>query len=220
MFKLKLETIQSAGTDLFHLIFQAPAEVMESYKVPGQFLVLQDGDSKGYFALAMRPGSEKLELLVKNEGDLAQKLCALKPGATVDSTEAQGPGFPLEKAKDRNLHIFSMGSAISAFRGIMHGFRAKEYTFANLTLWQGAFTRRHLPFSKEYPQWGLAGATIHVCVDMEVGSSGNIWQTMAQKKPDFSDAVCFWAGSEAFGKDIFRSGEPLGIKRDDFHTNV
>jgi NAD(P)H-flavin reductase len=56
----------------------------KDYTKGGQYIQIKVGDSKpAFYAIASAPSPEKpLEIIVKNQGDTAEKLCDSKPGTT------------------------------------------------------------------------------------------------------------------------------------------
>lgn len=182
---------------------------------PGQFLVVTDGSSEGFFAIANRPGREHLELLVKNKGDLAEKLCAAKAGAKFQSGAAQGNGFPKPDVTKQALHLFSMGSGIAPLRALIQTYLDGEWPGNAVTLWQSAFRRESLPFANEYAAWREAGLRVFECLD-DAGdaSTGNVVDQLALHKPDLKDSTVYWIGSKPYGEAVKTAALALGLQPD------
>lgn len=174
-----------AGDGLRLLTFSdAPAE----YTRPGQFVTASvNGLKAGFFALASVPG-EPVMLLIKNSGELAELLCALEPGASVEMSDAMGKGFPV--TGEGELVVLCNGSAISACRPVIEAELASGLPRPVHFLF-GVLEPRHRSFLADLERWANAGVKVHTVVG----------------EPDGS-----WTGATGF---VQAAAADLGLCRDD-----
>jgi len=217
MAMIKLEDTKAAGTHLHHLTFSVPHEVSSSFKTPGQYIVMNEGEEKGFFAIASLPGSEQLEFLIKNQGGLAEKICQMKTGETIEASEAQGNGFDMASASGKDVHLFSMGSGIAPFRSFIQWKMAGNGNLKSLCLWQASFTKDHLPFVDEYASWQEGSVKVFECLDE--GGGKNLHDTLNEVKPDLASAMCYWIGSKPFGEEVAKTCIELGLPENNLKSN-
>ena len=147
--------------------------IAEGYTIPGQFITATTGDLKpGFFAIASSPG-QPIELLIKNSGETAERLCALQAGDSIEVSEPMGKGFPVEKAEGRDLVFLVNGSGISAVRPVIEA-QIKSGLTREIHFLYGVRTPAHRPFLADLEWWGNAGITIHTVCDEaeELGWTG------------------------------------------------
>ena len=118
-----------------------------------------------------------------------------------------------------------MGSGLAPLRAyILSSMRRKSGVPAadKLCLWQGSFTREHLPFREEYEKWESAGVEIVLCLDDQAdfpGDSGNVVQRLKRNTPDLRDSAAFWIGSKEFGQALLVATGQLGLAPERLMTN-
>lgn len=97
------------------------------YTRPGQYIQVKVGEEgkPGFFAIASAPDANNqgvLELLIKNAGDAAEKLCASEAGAQVDASPVQGKGFPIDRIPAEShstVFMFATGTGISPIKALI-----------------------------------------------------------------------------------------------------
>jgi len=217
--KLQLILARDSGKNLKHLVFEAGFDFTTTYSMPGQFIEAKRGDTKGFFAIANSPEKQEIELLVKNEGT-GQAFAEMKSGESMDAGPAMGGGFDLDAGRNRDVHLFSMGSGIAPLRALIQSFLDGKFQPSKITLWQGAFTREHLPFQYEYEIWEKSGIKIELCLDQENGHSGeNVAQKLTRLRPNLSRSVAYWIGSKPFGEAVSVAALQLKLDSKMLFTN-
>jgi NAD(P)H-flavin reductase len=94
-FSATVVAARDVGGALRALTLRLPREVAASHRRPGQYVKIRAGGKTSFFALANAPGGDRGELLVKRGGATGDALARLSPGAAVELSEAEGPGFPV-----------------------------------------------------------------------------------------------------------------------------
>ncbi len=236
-YQLRLQSRNESGQDLQHLVFEADQALIESYTAPGQFLVLEVPDDageikKGFFAIASPPGGangSRIELLIKNAGDPASRICSAEIGTAFSCGPAQGNGFPVPARSADRIHLFSMGSGLAPLRALLlHELQTNakkngDTALSRYCLWQGSFTRAHLPFADEYEGWEAAGLELHRCLDEDDALSdavpGNVVERLRDTAPDLRGSAAFWIGSRDFGQALIETTGELGLPAEALLSN-
>lgn len=219
MTRAEILSIKPSGDNLYHIRMSPDRVLKSSYKKPGQFLEIQLGDEKKPFAIASAPGSADIELLVKQDSGIAERLCSMKKGEAVDCSEALGAGFEVNRAVGKNTHLFSMGSGLAPIRSLILWREQRKFLPSFLTLWQGAHTREHLPFYDEYEFWEKSGILIRLCLDRNSDRPEKVTDALLRIRPDLSKSAAYWIGSQGFGEDIGRIALQLGLAPQMLLTN-
>lgn len=156
---LTIRSSRPDGVGLQRVEFDTP---LAGHTTPGQFLIAfpdgtGDGVRQGFFALANTPG-EPVELLIKRQGDVAEAVSALPPGAVLHTTEAQGAGFQVP-AEPLPLVLLVAGSGLSAVRGLIE-LEVAAGLPRPVHLFYGAFTPAHLAYAERLAAWTAAGVSV------------------------------------------------------------
>ena len=149
-----------SGTQLRWLTFDRPPE---GYREPGQFVQVEIGGGKAYFAIASAPG-RPLELLVKEDGDAALALAGLQVGDTIEVSSAMGEGFGASATHPRHLVCLVNGSALSAVRPVIEQ-EVQAGLVRPVSLLLGVLTPDRQPFADDLARWAREGVAVHVVVD-------------------------------------------------------
>eukprot|EP00471_Norrisiella_sphaerica_P000593 CAMPEP_0184483046 /NCGR_PEP_ID=MMETSP0113_2-20130426/4654_1 /TAXON_ID=91329 /ORGANISM="Norrisiella sphaerica, Strain BC52" /LENGTH=357 /DNA_ID=CAMNT_0026863177 /DNA_START=37 /DNA_END=1110 /DNA_ORIENTATION=+ len=165
-FSAKIDSIKPAfeGSEVYYVVVDAP-KIAEKYQIAGQFAQMRvDGESKpGFFAMANKPGSEKLEFLIKTVDGTAGKINALNAGDPVEITDVMGKGFPWDKVKDNSqftdgTYVFATGTGFGPIRAMIEAgtFKGRK----NMKIYYGVKDENHLIFKEDFQNWmdqGLLG---------------------------------------------------------------
>lgn len=150
-----MQSVAPEADGLFDLrVDTAGTAVAGSHLHPGQYaLIGLSGMEPQPFAIASAPGSLAFEFLIKGGSPLPDALIGLPPGAQLLLSPAQGPGFPLERARGRNLVLFATGSGISAIRSTLLAIRNDRDAFGDVTLFFGVRTPGAFAYVDEHGEW-------------------------------------------------------------------
>jgi CDP-4-dehydro-6-deoxyglucose reductase len=153
-----VEALHPAGPSQLSLVLGAPPAVLGAYHRPGQYHRLQlEGVGESLFALASPPGAPRLEYLVKVTSPLTQALSRLGPGATVQVSLPEGPGFPLARAEGRPLLLVGTGTGFAPLRATLEALRPQRARFGPVTAVWGTHGPTELHWHQSFPLWAQAG---------------------------------------------------------------
>jgi len=195
-----------SGTDLRWLTFdRAPG----GYHTPGQFVTLEMGEHKAFFAIASSPG-QPLELLVKEDGDAALAVTALQPGDTVAISDAMGQGFGADKTRPRPLVCLVNGSALAAVRPVIQA-EVDAGLPRPVTLLLGVLSPDRQPFADDLARWAQAGVDVQVVVDAAhegwsgaVGFVQNIARDLDLVRDDVAVVLCGVPAMQAHASELYQ----------------
>ncbi|KAI8106457.1 hypothetical protein M9435_001001 [Picochlorum sp. BPE23] len=145
---------------MHRLLVDVGADASKGYTVPGQFVQIKVEESKpGFFAIASPPdvnNAGMVELLVKNAGETAEKLCVLDAGSEISVSDVMGKGFPLDRIPSNEYHtvyIFATGSGVSPIKAIIESDALKAKERKLVKLYYGAKNREAMAYGDSLEEW-------------------------------------------------------------------
>src|SRR5690349_12576652 len=104
------------------LRLESDAAFEEHHLLPGQVVrVRASGAAPGIFALANAPSKgREAELLLRRGHPVADAIVAAgTPGAWLEVSHPEGPGFSVKAAEGRDVLLFATGSGITSIRALL-----------------------------------------------------------------------------------------------------
>eukprot|EP00466_Bigelowiella_natans_P002242 jgi/Bigna1/91235/estExt_fgenesh1_pg.C_940003 len=164
-FSANIDSIKPAceGGKVYSVVVNSP-RTSAKYEKAGQYAQMRVGDSKpGFFAMANKPGSEKLEFLIKSVDGTAGIINEMKPGDSLEISDAMGNGFPWDRVSDNEAfsdgtYVFATGTGFGPIRAMIESglFKGRK----NLKIYYGVRDTKQMPFKDEFGKWmeqGLLG---------------------------------------------------------------
>jgi len=225
-FDAPVKAIRPAADGLYHLqVDVAGTPLAGTHALPGQFVKLTMGGlGEGFFAIASPPdpAGQVLDFLIKGGSPLADALGKLSAGTPVQLTAPTGKGFPLDKARGRNLLLFATGSGISPIRSVIEVIRRERKAFGAVTLYFGARTPDAFAFTDELHHWSEAQIRVIRTVS-QPGASG--WQGLTGYvqahlgNETTAGALAFLCGQKAMVQAVTDALLARGVLKEDIHLN-
>lgn len=206
------------------------------HRIPGQYLKasLWRDDVPRPYAIASRPGSPTLELLVKlpagdAAGDAAAEqrrtaLLSMLPGEKVRVSRAEGRGYPLDVLRGKDVLVVGVGTGIAPLRSLMETMLLERMAFGELTLLYGVQHPDDLAFRSRFGPW--AGLSVRV-VPVVSRPGGSDWSGAAGyvqdhlpkmlSRPDHTHAVV--CGLPEMDRVVTARLLELGVGPDRVHRN-
>jgi NAD(P)H-flavin reductase len=218
-------TVQTAWNETARLrgLRVAAGAVAASHTAAGQYVKLRCAAGTAPFALASRPGSDTFELLLKRGAPVADALCELGAGATLEVSEAHGSGYPLDQARGGDLVLVAAGSGIAPIRSAVLEVLARRHDFGRVALYYGERTVDDLAYAREMTSWELAG--IHVFRVLSnargswVGPMGHVQDVIAASSFDPERTRAFVTGMSEMVVGVRARLVELGLAADRIHGN-
>lgn len=207
---------------LHQLTLEVPPAVAQAFQSPGQYHRVRVGADEAYFAMASAPGSSRFEYLVRSIGDAAEAWTKQAPGATVEVSTPEGPGFPLAASRGKSLLLIGTGTGFAPLWSVLREVRRDRSAFQHVRALYGVGDESHLVWRDELD--GLKGEDIivepvleHPHDDWE-GRVGRV-QTHLDDLP-VHDAVAFLCGHPAMISDVRQLLAKRGIPPSSTFLNV
>ena len=187
----------------FFLSINVPPEVSASHIQPAQFVKMSPPDQKPVsITIANRPGRERFEFLVKDQGERSHGLVSLNKGDELNITTPMGPGFPISQHKGKDIILGANGVAVSAVRAVIEEILLARSDYGKVAFFYGERTGAHFAFLNEHANWVEGGIQLHLCASRPVeggtwqGPVGYIQDNIERVAPEVRNTVAFIVGSD------------------------
>jgi sulfhydrogenase subunit gamma (sulfur reductase) len=161
---------EASGPGLRWMRLQVPQAVALSFRLPGQFVRIRVGGFDAHFAIASAPGSSCFEFFVRTNGDAAQAWSALPLASIVEITLADGPGFPIDQLKGRDLLLVGTGTGWAPLRSVVLAVRKRRSDFKRVDGLYGVLTPEHIVFEEEFVKLKADQIDVRVTVTEPIGT--------------------------------------------------
>jgi len=145
---------------------EPPPGFVRAYERPGQFCKIRVGECEGIFAMFSSPGEPVARFLVRignpEGGEAADCLAAAPDGAPIEMTLPAGEGFPLEKAKGRDVYFVATGTGVAPVRAAIEEVLSERSAYGALSLDYGVRSEAHLAIRDDIERWRSAGVGVDV----------------------------------------------------------
>jgi anaerobic sulfite reductase subunit B len=199
-------------------------EAAASHMHAGQYVILRCEAGNGLFALASRPGSAAFDLLLRRGSDVADALCALLPGAEVQVSDAQGAGYPLDRARGADLLLVAAGSGIAPIRSAALEVLARPHDFGRVAVFYGEKMPEDLAYAREMTSWELGGVVVHRVLSRARGSwpgpHGRVQDALRDAPLDPGRTHAFVAGMAPMIEEVTQVLVARGLPAEHVHRNA
>lgn len=193
------------GPGLHRLSLDVAPRVARSFHAPGQYhRVRVPSGEDATFAIASPPGAGRFEYLLRVSEGVAGDFTSLPVGALVEVGLPDGPGFPLDRARGRNLLVIGTGTGFAPLRSVLLTLGQERQAFGLVHGAYGVLTPAHLAFGAELSGWAEAGMKILPTVTTpSAGWTGAVGQVQALLDTfPLEDAVAFLCGQSDMVKEM------------------
>jgi sulfhydrogenase subunit gamma (sulfur reductase) len=195
-----------------------------THQRPGQYVHLRlTGPEEGLFAIASPPTSRQWDLLVKAGSPLTDALVRLPLGERVEVSRPEGPGFPLEQARGKDLLLFATGSGISPIRSVIESIRSERAAYGRVTLYFGARTPGAFAYARDFEAWRRSDIRVVPTVS-QPGASG--WQGLTgyvqahlAEQPLTPGLLAFVCGQREMVQGVMAALRARGLLPSAIHQN-
>lgn len=155
---------------------EASSAIAASYTSPGQYVQIKKGGGKpGFYAMASPPDGRNVFTFLVKESESNAFLVDMKGGDNVEVSSAQGKGFQITEYLEKykfdfpvfNVLLMATGTGIAPIAAAIESgsLGLKTTNFNSLferraTLYIGARTPQHIPFSSKFSQWEDMGIKV------------------------------------------------------------
>lgn len=226
-----IEAMWAEGPGYGGLRVSASPEIVSGYTTPGQYVTLgTDEVAPRFLVIANGPDRAAddgvLEFLVDRETTLGRALEPLEAGDALSMSVPEGPGFPVEDARDRHALCFVTGAGIASIRpAVQHWLDRPDAAPTELTIYYGESSPDDFAYEEELYQWTQRTVRVFRCwetLDDEERDDGfrYVQQAFEVDDPDLHDAVVFIAGAPPMKRIVADLLLRRGVPFDKIATNV
>lgn len=167
------------GPGLHRIALDVPLAVRQHYHTPGQYhRVRIPNHEDAHFALASPPQHPHFEYLIRVSEGVAGAWAAMPVGASVEVSLAEGPGFPLHRARKKNLLLVGTGTGFAPLHAVVETLRTQRADFGRVFGAYGVWSPAQLAFGYELPAWAREGIdivpTVSVVDESWTGAVGQV----------------------------------------------
>jgi NAD(P)H-flavin reductase len=206
---------------LVEVSLAVPGAVSSAFARPGQFhRIRQNGRGESMFAIASPPGSTTFDYLIRRGAGVSEALTTLTEGSEVEVTPPEGPGFPLDEAKGRDVLFVCTGTALAPCRSALGLVARRRTDFGRVTLVQGQRSPRQLPWLVELS--GLPGVElVTVVTEGGAGWTGPVGFVQPLVPAHVTPAtVAFLVGQKEMTDEVTALLERAGVPRSRVFLNL
>jgi NAD(P)H-flavin reductase len=206
---------------LVEVSLSVPPPVSAGFARPGQFhRVRASASGESMFAIASPPGATTFDYLIRRGTGVSEALASLPEGSALEVTPPEGPGFPLDEARGRDVLLVCTGTALAPCRSVLGLVAQRREDFARVTLVQGQRSPRQLPWLEEL--LGLPRVSVHTVVaEGGPGWAGPVG-LVQRLVPEVAtpDTVAFLVGQKEMTDEVTGLLERAGVPRSRVFLNV
>ncbi len=222
-----LEAVRPAAEGLTFLRLDVRnTPLVGTHQLPGQYVKLSmEGLGEGFFAIASPPDPQgaAFDFLIKGGAKLADALVASAPGARLSVSTPAGKGYPLEKARGKNVLLFATGSGISPIHSLLQLIRRERAAYGEVTLYFGARTPLGFAYSSEIDAWEKKDGIQVIRTVSRPGESG--WPGLTGyvqthlKEVRVENAVAFICGQKGMVQGVTEALVSRGLPKENIFLN-
>jgi len=146
--------------------------IADSHRVPGQYvkLALYTDDVARPYAVASKPGSRTVEILVKAPEERLAQVMGLKAGDRVQMSACMGDGYTMAALLGRDVWLIGVGSGIAPLRSCLETMLDDRMAYQEITLLYGVRDPADFAFRARFGAWaGLGVRVMPVVSGSQVG---------------------------------------------------
>ena len=173
--------------DIFSLLLHPEKDCM-TFK-PGQFNMLYlPGQGEVPISFSGKNGDGGIIHTIRKVGSVTDKLSLLREGDEIGIRGPFGRGWPVERARDRDVVLVAGGIGLAPLRPVIHEVMENRNKYNKLILLYGTRTPDDILFEKELHDW-LARFDIDVILSVDRSVPG--WHGHAGVIPNFIQGTDF-----------------------------
>jgi len=196
--------------------------------IPGQFVMLGlFGVGESAISISDISNDGLLNFTIRNVGNVTNKILSLKKGDFIGLRGPYGKGWPLEKAKNKNVLIVAGGMGIVPLKGTINHIKNNRKNYGNLEIIYGAQTPNDMVFKYEFEKWKkISKSTLLLTADEIPSGSiikcnvGLVTACFPVMKTHHRNAIVFVCGPEIMMRYVAKCLETIGFKDNQIYLSL
>lgn len=233
-----LVSARPAAAEQAFLEISTPPGFAEAHDRAGQFCKIRVGGLEGIFAMYSAPRFAErhpppstphvARFLVRtgnpDGGEAADALATLPDGSPIEITLPAGDGFPLERARGRDVFFIATGTGVAPVRAAIEVALADREAYGTLSLDHGIRSEAHLAIGPEIDRWRRAGVTVHVHISSPARDGTlqgvTVQEALRDRGPELRGAAIVAVGQAEMLESLLQEVVVLGADPELFLKNI
>ena len=138
---------------------------------PGQFMMIGVvGIGESAISISNVEKKYFINMTIRNVGNVTSKIFNMKEGDFFGIRGPYGIGWPLEKAKRKDILIVAGGMGIAPLRGVINYINKNRTEYDNFEIIYGAGSPEDMIFKYDFKNWkNIKNCTLHLTADNIAG---------------------------------------------------
>lgn len=208
----KVRHVAAESARFVGVVLEVDPEIAAHNDRPGRYIVVRGAGSPTFLAVASPPGEHAaLELLL---GPPAMEALRPEVGAEWQIDPPAGRGFPIERARGRDVLLLGVGSAVGPLRALLETMRKDRSSYGRITLYAGARHADDHVYRGWESSWRADGIEVRRAV-----SRPFVQELAALDGHRLSEAEVFISGHQAMMDGVTEKLTALGLGAEHIHRN-
>jgi NAD(P)H-flavin reductase len=211
--------------DSVTLALLRPPDCAVAAGAPGQFNMLYPfGVGEAAISLSSDTG-DVLVHTVRGVGAVSEAVGRLQPGDWLGVRGPFGVGWPMERARGRDIVLVAGGIGLAPLRPVIHAVLRERAAFGRLFVFYGARTPRERLFVGELEQW-QASPDIDLAVTLDAGDAnwsgrvGFVTALLGQAQFDSARTIVMTCGPEVMMRAVANQMIGRGVAPGDVYVSL
>jgi sulfite reductase subunit B len=185
---------------------------------PGQFMMIGVfGIGESAISLSNVEKNYFINVTIRNVGNVTNKIFNMKKGDIVGIRGPYGIGWPLDKAKGKDILIVAGGMGIAPLHGVINYINKNRTEYDDFEIIYGARSPEDMIFKYEFKKWkNIKNFNLHLTADSITGKppfecrSGLVTSCFPVMKTHHRNAIAFVCGPEIMMRYAAKCLETIG----------
>lgn len=195
---------------------------------PGQFMMISVfGIGESAISISNVEKNYLINMTIRNVGNVTSKIFNMKEGEIIGMRGPYGKGWPLEKAKGKDILIVAGGMGIAPLRGVINYIKDNRAEYNSLEIIYGARNPEDMIFKYEFKRWKkIRNCTLHLTADSITEKplfecqTGLVTSCFPLMKTHHRNAIAFVCGPEIMMRYAAKCLETIGYADNQIYLSL
>ena len=226
--KIKEIREEAYNTNTFVLEFSDSKLRKDFSWAPGQFMMLgMLGIGESAISISNVDNGSLVNASIRNVGNVTNRIFDLKKGDSIGMRGPYGAGWPLDKAKGKDVLIVAGGMGIAPLRGVINHIMKNRKDYDHFEIIYGARTPDDMIFKHEFDKWKkIKNSSLHLTSDSIPGETpfecrtGLVTSCFPMMKTHHRNAIVFVCGPEIMMRYAAKCLETIGYADEQIYLSL
>lgn len=226
--KIKEIREEAYNTNTFVLEFSDSKLRKDFSWAPGKFMMLgMLGIGESAISISNVNNGSLVNATIRNVGNVTNRIFDLKKGDSIGMRGPYGTGWPLDKAKGKDVLIVAGGMGIAPLRGVINYIMKNRKDYGHFEIIYGARTPDDMVFKYEFDKWKkIKNSSLHLTSDSIPGETpfecrtGLVTSCFPMMKTHHRNAIVFVCGPEIMMRYAAKCLETIGYADEQIYLSL